>query len=434
VRTLVATLNGRPVGTLREGDDLWSFEYDRAWIAAPDGFDLSPSLTRAQVLHEDGASDRPVQWYFDNLLPEEQLREVVSREAGIRGDDAFALLEYLGAESAGSLVLRPPGQQADAPRGLQALPDAELSRRIRNLPRVALSHGAPKRMSTAGAQHKLLVVFRDDMLYEPTGDEPSTHLLKPNRVDDDYPASVINEFVVMRLADKLGLVVAPAWRRYTPEPTYIVERFDRSIDDTGRVQRRHIVDACQLLNKSRQFKYRGATLQTLAELVAHCRNRASARRRLYLWLVFNVLVANHDNHLKNLSFLVDAEGVALAPAYDLLSTGTYHTRAFAASRADWPDVAMTIALPGASSFGAVTRTSLLLAAESLGLPRRIGERELDRLAAALPAALATLIQGIAAENEHAPRTVRPFLAGEMRVLRAIQHLVVPDMLARIAAR
>lgn len=432
MRTLVATLNGRAVGTLREGDDLWSFEYDPAWIEAPDGFDLSPVLARERQVHHDGGSDRPVQWYFDNLLPEEQLRDVVSGEAGIRGDDAFALLEYLGAESAGSLVLRPPGQPDGVPRGLQLLADAELSRRIRNLPRVALSHDAPKRMSCAGAQHKLLVVFRDDTLYEPVGDEPSTHLLKPNHVDDDFPASVINEYLVMRLADKLGLVVPPVWRRYTPEPVYIVERFDRSVDTTGGTQRRHIIDACQLLNKSRQFKYRGATLQTLAEIVPHCRNRANARLRLYLWLVFNVLVANHDNHLKNLSFVVDAEGIALAPAYDLLSTGTYHTRAFAERRADWPNVEMAIALPGALAFGAVTRDCLLQAGEALGLPRRIGARELDRLGAALPGALDALVQSIAAENEHAPPEVLLFLAGEMRVLRTIQHLVVPEMLARVA--
>jgi serine/threonine-protein kinase HipA len=226
--------------------------------------------------------------------------------------------------------------------------------------------------------------------------------------------------------------VPPVWRRYTPEPVYIVERFDRSIDAAGGTQRQHIIDACQLLNKSRQFKYRGATLQTLAELVTHCRNRASARLRLYLWLVFNVLVANHDNHLKNLSFLVSAEGISLAPAYDLLSTGTYHTRAFAQRRADWPNVEMAIALPGAPTFGAVTRESLLQAAQALGLPRRIGERELDRLAAALPVALDALVQGIAAENEHAPQEVRPFLASEMRVLRTIQRLVVPEMLALVA--
>ena len=434
MRTLVATLNGRPVGTLREGDDLWSFEYDPAWIEAPDGFDLSPALARKRGVHQDGGSDRPVQWYFDNLLPEEQLREVVSREAGIRGDDAFALLEYLGAESAGSLVLRPPGQPEGVPGGLQPLADAELSRRIRNLPRVALSHGAPKRMSSAGVQHKLLVVFRGDGLYEPIGDEPSTHLLKPNHVDSDFPASVINEYLVMRLADRLGMVVPRVWRRYTPEPVYIVERFDRRLDSAGHTQRQHIIDACQLLNKARQFKYRGATLQTLGELVMHCRNRANARLRLYLWLVFNVLVANHDNHLKNLSFTVDAEGIAIAPAYDLLSTGTYHTRALAERRADWPKVELAIALPDATTFGTVSRESLLRAGEALGLPRRIGERELDRLVAALPGALDALVQGIAAENEHAPRDVRPFLAGEMRVLRTIQHLVVPDMLARAALR
>ncbi|HKX43295.1 MAG TPA: HipA domain-containing protein [Burkholderiaceae bacterium] len=434
VRALAVTLNDRPVGTLRERDDLWSFEYDPAWLAAPEGFDLSPALTRAQRAHHDGGSHRPVQWYFDNLLPEEQLREVVSKEAGLNGDDAFALLEYLGAESAGSLVLRAPGQPAEIPRGLQPLPDAELSRRIRELPRVALSHGAPKRMSSAGAQHKLLVVFRDDRLYEPVGDEPSTHLLKPNHVDDDFPASVINEYIVMRLAARLGLVVPPVWRRYTPEPVYIVERFDRSVAAHGGIQRRHIIDACQLLNKSRQFKYRSATLQTLAELIAHCRNRVNARLRLYLWLVFNVLIANHDNHLKNLSFTVDAEGIALAPAYDLLSTGTYHTRAFAQRRADWPDVEMSIALPHATTFGAVTRESLLQAAEALGLPQRVGARELDRLAAALPGAIDSLVQGIAAENEHAPRDVRPFLAGEMRLLRTLQRLVVPEMLARAALR
>ena len=76
-------------------------------------------------------------------------------------------------------------------------------------------------MSSAGAQHKLLVVFRDDLLYEPVGDEPSTHLLKPNHVDADFPASVINEYLMMRLADALKLVVPPVWRRYTPEPRFL---------------------------------------------------------------------------------------------------------------------------------------------------------------------------------------------------------------------
>jgi len=118
-------------------------------------------------------------------------------------------------------------------------------------------------MSLAGAQNKLLVVLRDGALFEPMGSEPSTHILKPNHVSDDYPASVINEYLVMSLAHKLGLQVPPVFRRYTPEPVYIVERFDRTVDATGHRHRRHIIDACQLLNKSRAFKYKTATLQTL---------------------------------------------------------------------------------------------------------------------------------------------------------------------------
>ena len=433
MRKLIAYLNTRAVGTLAEGNDLWAFEYDREWAGLPDSFDLSPALPRSQLLHEDGGSERPVQWYFDNLLPEEQMREAVSKEANIHGDDAFALLEYLGAESAGSLVLLPPGQDVNEPGGLRPLSDDELAQRIRNLPRVTLSSGAPKHMSLAGAQNKLLVVYRDGALFEPVGSEPSTHILKPDHLGDDYPASVINEYLVMSLARSLGLSVPPVFRRYTPEPVYIIERFDRLVDNTGRTQRRHIIDACQLLNKSRTFKYKTATLQTIAQIVGYCRNRVITRLSLYRWLVFNLLLANTDNHLKNLSFLVSAEGIELAPAYDLLSTGTYHTRAFANERANWPAVDLAIELPGATTLATVVRESILSAGEVLGLPRRLGERELDRLTRDLLPALNALEQRIERENADYPEPVRGFLGGERRLVSTIKHVIVRDMLQRLNA-
>lgn len=105
-----------------------------------------------------------------------------------------------GAESAGSLVLLPPGKDIDEPGDLRPPSDDVLAQRIRNLPRVPLGGDAPKRMSLAGAQSKLLVVYRGGRLFEPVGSEPSTHILKPNHVSDDYPASVINEYFTMRLA------------------------------------------------------------------------------------------------------------------------------------------------------------------------------------------------------------------------------------------
>lgn len=431
MRTLTVFLNDKRVGTLSEGEDLWSFSYDVQWAQAPDSFDLAPGLPRVGLVHQDGGTFRPVQWYFDNLLPEETLRETVTKEAGIKGDDAFALLEYLGAESAGSLVLLPPGGQAPARNGLQELSDAALSQRIRNLSRASLSSGAPKRMSVAGAQHKLPVVYRNNTLFEPVGGEPSTHILKPNHTSDDYPASVINEYLMLRLAEKLGLQVPPVYRKYVPEPVYLIERFDRVMDEAGHTQRRHIIDACQLLNKPRGFKNKSANLQTLSECVEKCRNRALARLRLYRWLMFNVLIANDDNHLKNISFMVSAEGIELSPHYDMLSTSVYRTVAFADSRATWPDVEMMIPLPGAARFSQVTRESLLRAGEALGLTRRIGERELDRMTASLPLVLADLIQDIEDQNAGYPKPVRVFLGGELRAVRAIQHVVVPDMLQRV---
>jgi serine/threonine-protein kinase HipA len=379
----------------------------------------------------DGGSDRPVQWYFDNLLPEEQMRAVVSREAKVHEDDAFALLEFLGAESAGSLVLLPPGRDINVPGDLRPLSDATLTRRIRSLPRIPLGSEAPKRMSLAGAQNKLLVVYRDGHLFEPVGSEVSTHILKPNHLGDDYPASVINEYFTMRLAHSVGLPVPPVFRHYTPEPIYIVERFDRVADRDGRTQRRHIIDACQLLNKSRTFKYKTATLETLVQIIDRCRNRVATRLGLYRWLTFNLLVANTDNHLKNLSFLVSPAGIELAPAYDLLSTGAYHTRAFANERANWPAVDLAIGLPGANTLGVVTRDSILSAGEILGLRRRIGERELDRLMRDLPPSIDQLQKQIERENADLTEPVRVFLAGEVRLVATVKYLVVNDMLQRL---
>ena len=430
MRTLEAFLNEQRVGTLSEGEDLWRFEYDPQWANASDAYDLSPRLARSELVHADGGTDRPVQWYFDNLLPEEEQRDAVAKEAKISGEDAFGLLEYLGAESAGSLVLLPPGA-ARRPRGLQSLSDADLSARIKNSSRASLSSGAPKRMSAAGAQNKLLVVYRHGALYEPVGSEPSTHILKPNHPHRDYPSSVINEYAAMRLAGAAKLTVPAVLRRYVPEPVYLVERFDRYTDAAGVTQRRHIIDACQLLNKSRGFKYAGATLEGLGQIVAACRNRASTRINLYRWLIFNVLIANNDNHLKNLSFMVGREGIELSPAYDLLSTGAYHTRAFAGDRADWPKVPLAITMPRVPTLEAVNRQSLLEAGEALGLRKTIGERELNSMMAALPGALRALVQEVSDDNTRLPQAANRFLAGEVRLLSTLQHVVVPEMLARL---
>lgn len=198
-RQLEVWSNERHVGTLQDENDLWRFDYDDAWMGAEDGFSLSPELTRNRKSHVDGASNRPVQWYFDNLLPEEAMRTVLASEAKVPSDDAFGLLGYFGAESAGSLLLLSPGTAPAYDEGLTKLELANLSARIRNLPQASLTKNSPKKMSLAGAQHKMVVVMQDGKLYEPAPGRPSTHILKPNHPSEDYAASVANEYFCMRL-------------------------------------------------------------------------------------------------------------------------------------------------------------------------------------------------------------------------------------------
>lgn len=432
-RSLAVFLGGERAGTLADQGDVWRFDYEAAWAASARGVDLAPTLPRTRLAHLDGATRRTVQWFFDNLLPEESQREAITREAQLRGDDTFGLLAYLGAESAGSLVLLPEGEAPQDAAGLRPLEPAALMARINALPRSSLSAAAPKRMSAAGAQHKLLVVYRDGLLSEPVGNEPSTHLLKPDHPGDDYPATVINEFVVMRLAQGVGLSVPPVTRLHVPAPVYLVERFDRHRGPDGRTQRLHVVDGCQALGVSRHDKYRAANLAALQALIGLCRNKAAARLHLFRWLLFNVLIGNHDNHLKNLSFFVTRGGLDLAPAYDLLSTAAYHTRAFAGERANWPAVDLAIPLNDElATFAALSRAAMVRAGVALGLPERVAEREIQRMTQRLSPALDAVLAEVDQQNAAVPQAERAHLAREQRMTAVLKSIVVRDMLERLA--
>ena len=109
IRQLQVLANNAQVGTLRDENDLWQFTHAEGWRESARGFDLSPGLSRQTQHHADGATSRPVQWYFDNLLPEEALRTTIAKDAKLSAEDSFGLLAWFGAESAGSLILHDPG-------------------------------------------------------------------------------------------------------------------------------------------------------------------------------------------------------------------------------------------------------------------------------------------------------------------------------------
>ncbi len=426
-RELEVWLDSEHVGSLLDEGSHWAFAYAPEWLANQQGFDLSPGLKRADSPIVDGSNQRPVQWFFDNLLPEENARLTLAKSAGTEAADAWGLLAWLGAESAGALTLLPPGATAGEP-GQLPLPDAELDRRIRDLPRVPLQAGAPKRMSLAGAQEKLAVILQDDQLYEPIGGRPSTHILKPNTMVAGYPHSAVNEWFCMQLAAALKLPVPETRLLHVPSAVYCVARFDRRADPgSGETRRLHTLDGAQLLSLSGQYKYAENTLDSLLAIVELCRTKVQTRRDLFRWLVFNVLIGNGDAHLKNLSFNLDAGGVRLAPHYDLVSTAIYSTPELDPQSPHWPDVALSMPIGQARRFGEIRRGDVLQVAEALAIPARLATDYLDELLRHVSARADAVLESYRA-LEGVPGEMR---VGEEKTLRAIRYMAIAEMTARL---
>ncbi|MCC4605876.1 HipA domain-containing protein [Xanthomonas campestris] len=414
-RSLELWLEDRRVGELREQGNLWALVYDPVWRS--EGFDLSPALPRSAEEIVDGGSQRPVQWFFDNLLPEEGGRRLIASDAGIDAADAFGLLQRFGPESAGALTLLRPGQQLPPP-ALQPLTDADLSARIRALPRQPLIHGAPKRMSLAGAQHKLAVVLDAGQLWEPVGRAASTHILKPDHeAVDDYPHSAINEWFCMQLAAACRLPVPQVVVRRVPEPVYIVRRFDRRGDGL-QARRGYALDGCQLLSLDRLYKYQQATSDSLRALERISRMPAATRIALLRWQVFNFFIGNSDAHLKNLSFLRGANGWELAPHYDLLSTSVYKAP-------DWGLDELVFPMGTIRRCADIGRDDVAAFGHSIGVPAKLTLRHLDELATAIRRESHAVLQSYEQGATHA---VDP---GEARLLRQIVFGPMEDALRRV---
>jgi serine/threonine-protein kinase HipA len=140
---------------------------------------------------------------------------------------------------------------------------AELDERIADrAERPLIEWDGKMRMSVAGYQDKLLVYFDGqpkDGARMFLADFPlaSTHILKPQPTEARLPFMVANEHFCMTLAGVLKLPVAPVAILRTPRPVLVVSRFDRTILPGAevRVERQHIIDACQAADLPVSYKY-----------------------------------------------------------------------------------------------------------------------------------------------------------------------------------
>ena len=138
------------------------------------------------------------------------------------------------------------------------------------------------------------------------------HLLiaKFPRTDDEWPVTRW-EAATMALAEAAGVEVSP-WRLQPvlKKPVLMARRFDRR--EGHRIPYMPALTALEASdNEPRSY----------LEIVEFLRREGSRvnedLRQLWRRTVFNMLVSNTDDHLRNHGFLRDPNGWRLAPAYDL---------------------------------------------------------------------------------------------------------------------
>ncbi len=307
------------------------WRYDSAW--QNHGYAISPHLS----LHGK-IPPINVQRFMRNLLPEGSALEELLSCFHLSKSNTFALIQALGLDTAGSLVMLSTGQSLPHKGFFRPIPYDELAQRLDARDRTGLIIWDNKpRLSVAGVQDKInVIVNKDGQLGFGEGRLCSTHILKFETQKHSH--LVLNEYMTMQLAKYCGLAVANVQLMYYgSNPALLVERFDRKLISMSEVRRQHVIDGCQALNLPPDYKYErnfggtrdvahireGASYVKLFDFANQCANPALTKQKILDWVLFNLLVFNYDAHGKNISFFVGSQGISLAPYYDLVNVRMY---------------------------------------------------------------------------------------------------------------
>ena len=309
------------------------FTYDRDYLASPAAHALSHSLP----LREDPFAHDEYQGFFEGMIPEGPMRTELAYQFHLPPSDYIGLLSRLGSECVGALLFKEANTEIESP-SYEIIDEIEFGEILSHSFLQSSSILRSTRLSLAGAQTKFGVYIDPDekqlshaAWYKPFGTAPSTHIVKV--ADERIPNLSYNELACMTLARQCGLLAADVC--ITPEnpSVLIVRRFDRvfeescsSIDGHRAPKRLHQEDFCQSLGWGTYLKYELSDM-IYARLSRQLIERISAdviadRHSFAQRVVFDYLIGNCDNHLKNHGFLYSAdwEEKRLAPVYDVVST------------------------------------------------------------------------------------------------------------------
>ncbi len=313
-------LVGRLWTRVRRDRESATFEYDKSWLTHPDRFSLEPALTLGPGPFHTASNQRlfgaigdsaPDRW-GRVLMGRAARRQAEREEKTVRTlwesdyllmvDDEARQGALRFAKEEGGPFLRPPGPESippliEIPKLLAAADhvgdDSETSEDLRLL----LAPGS----SLGGARPKASVRDRDGTLA----------IAKfPNRADQFN--TVLWEALALTLAANAGITI-PEWRveMVGDRQVLLLRRFDRN--GGNRIP---FLSAMSMLGA------RDNEARSYLEFVDALRQYGAAPKEdmhaLWRRIVFNILISNTDDHLRNHGFLyAGPAGWRLGPAYDL---------------------------------------------------------------------------------------------------------------------
>lgn len=316
----VPYLVGRLWARTRKGKEGATFEYDARWLEHRERFSLEPALKLGPGPFHTPA-DTPMFGAIGDSAPDRWGRALMRRMERRRAERekhtprTLQEIDYLlqvddearqgalrFAEHEGGPFLREEGAKrtpplVDLPELLSAAERVAEDKDTEEDLRLLLAPGS----SLGGARPKASVRDKDGHLA----------IAKFPRRDDDYN-TVLWEAVSLTLARKAGIPVPDARiETVGGKPVLVLRRFDRR--DGHRIP---------FLSSMSMLDARDNQTRSYMEIADALRQHGAAAkddiRELWRRIVFNILISNTDDHLRNHGFLYEGPaGWRLSPAYDL---------------------------------------------------------------------------------------------------------------------
>ena len=360
------------------------FSYADSFLSVPNARAISLSFPLSQKEFDSEST----KIFFDGLLPEGFTRQCVANNIHSDSDDYISILRELGSECLGAI------QIVDEENPLETGGYNEVSLdEIKALAKEGAGKSAEivikSHLSLTGASGKVGLYYdeKNKKWFKPQGLSPSTHIIKQSHIR--YKNIVLNEQLCLLAAQKLGIEVPESFiiqaqKEKTDDENvlFATSRFDRVFDSDSKIisgfrlpYRLHQEDFAQALGIKSERKYEKdgeEYLQKMFGLIRKfCSNPIEDSLRLWRRAVFNYLIGNTDNHIKNASLLYskDLASVRLAPCYDVICTRLY----------EGCTDDMSLSINGKLNINQISRSDFEAEAKNCGLGSKIAMKIYDEL-------------------------------------------------------